>query len=557
MADRSPWTRLLPVLALLVVALAWRQQLGFWFTDTDTLADVVVARVQAPADLWRQLTLPLTGGYGGTNANFYRPLAMLHFALQRALFGWSAAGWHAWDLGLHLLVLAVFARLARVLGAGRGEAAIFVLIAGLHPVAAEIVPAIARNIDLLLALLVGLSLLAAAQGRLLAASLLSVLALTAKEPALAAFPAVLGLGVARRGWRSLPWLLGPWVLLVPAFLLVRSAVLHGIGGYVPGDVVQLHGFLHVLRAAGLDALATSWALPLEARIGRTDLAMYGSGALALLALGGLFAAGWRRLGPVVPLSLAVWLPAELLLGVTATYTRRLLYLPSIALSLLLAALLVRGGRASRVAAALVLALLLPGTPLWRPYLDWDVGARVAQASTEGLEAQLAALAATAPGSRLWLVDRPLRFNLDPRRAKFWQRGSTLNHGMGRYSLQAWLDERFGRDALVVESLIWTNTPVDPGAADARLTDDGCLRLGPRRFRRGTGSAAADWGVERTDDGGMLLSPPPDAAGEGVLVFGRPAALVVLPASLPVSAPASRSAQGDEAEDAAKRGEELP
>lgn len=288
---RPGWRRLLVPLALLVVALAWRHQLGFWFTDTDTLADVAVARVAGPADLWRQLGLPLTGGYGGLNANFYRPLTMLHFALQRALFGWEAMGWQAWDLGLHLGVLGVFAALLRRLGAGRAEAALFVLLGGLHPVAGEVVPAVARNIDLLMSLLVGLSLLAVVRGRPLLASAAAIAALLSKEPALMAFPAVVGLWWLRHGRAGLGRLVGPWLVAVPAFLLVRAEVLSGLGGYRPDDFVRLSGAWDVLAGAGLDALATPWAMPLSEHLGNGAWVRHTVGPLVLAVLGGLFYLG--------------------------------------------------------------------------------------------------------------------------------------------------------------------------------------------------------------------------------------------------------------------------
>lgn len=533
MASPAPppgWRRLLVPLALLVVALAWRHQLGFWFTDTDTLADVAVARVDGPGDLWRQLGLPLTGGYGGLNANFYRPLTMLHFALQRALFGWEPLGWQAWDLGLHLAVLATFAAVLRGLGARRVEAALFVLVGGLHPVVAEVVPAVARSIDLLMSLLLGLSLLAVVRGRPLLAGLAALAALASKEPAIMAFPVVAGLWLHRRGPAGLPWLLGPWVPGLPLFLLVRARVLDGVGGYRPEAFLRPSGFWDVLAGGGLDALATPWATPLGQALGSGGWARHTVGSLAWIALGLLALLAWRRLGEQAVVGLALWgLPLGLL-GLTHAYTRRLLYLPVLGIAMLLAGLLVRGGRLGRGAVLGVLLLLLPGTPLWRPYLDWGQGAEVSRESSVALEDELRELAGAAPGARLWLVDRPLRHNLDPRRAKFWRKGQTLNHGMGRYSLQAWLDERLGEDALVVQSLVAANPRVLLGEARAHLDADGGLVLPARGLSRleGSDGREAGWTFEALDDGGMRLRPPAEAAGDGVLVFGRPGLVLRLP-----------------------------
>ena len=47
-----------------------------------------------------------------------------------------------------------------------------------------------------------------------------------------------------------------------------------------------------------------------------------------------------------------------------------------------------------------------------------------------------------PGSTIWLLDRPFRADLDPRRYRWWggARALGLAHGATAYSLEAWLDE---------------------------------------------------------------------------------------------------------------------
>ena len=104
-----------PLAFLLLIAAAsfgWILQLGF--TDTDALADVAAARVDGFGGIWGELTSPLTDGLAGKNANFWRPTTMLQFAFLRGLFGWSAWGWQAWDLGLHLgCVVMVYAIVQR------------------------------------------------------------------------------------------------------------------------------------------------------------------------------------------------------------------------------------------------------------------------------------------------------------------------------------------------------------------------------------------------------------------------------------------------------------
>jgi hypothetical protein len=329
------------------------------------------------------------------------------------------------------------------------------------------------------------------------------------------------LWVVRHGRVGLGRLLLPWLVAVPLFLVIRSRVLGGFGGYKPAEGVELAGLWHPLRAAGLDALSTPWALALAEAVGSGELAQYGAGVVALGLVLVLGAAAGRRLGARGWLGLGLWLLPLGLMGLTESYTRRLLYVPALGLGLVLAGLCAQGGR-WRWPALVVLGLLAPGTPLWRPYLDWGEGARVAQAATEGLSEEWAAVPA---GATVWLVDRPLRHNLDPRRAKFWQGRTTLNHSMGLYSLQAWVDDRRGRGVLQVRSVSSGNPGQPLGAAAAPMAG-GCLDPGRSWLRRTINdtAAAAGW----REDGGSLCWPS-DAGGDWVLVFGDPAVLVALPA----------------------------
>ena len=65
------------------MGLCYRWQLDLGLTDTDAWADWAAARTDSLADLAGQVVKPLTGGVGGGNANFYRPVVMLHYALQQ------------------------------------------------------------------------------------------------------------------------------------------------------------------------------------------------------------------------------------------------------------------------------------------------------------------------------------------------------------------------------------------------------------------------------------------------------------------------------------------
>ncbi|MHC4504709.1 MAG: hypothetical protein ACYTFI_15500, partial [Planctomycetota bacterium] len=204
----------------------------------------------------------LTGGRAPRDANFYRPTVMLMYAGLRSIFGWNPLGYHAFDLSLHALnglLLAIFAATcARRAGAARPRrfgvlcTAIFLI----HPLGVEVVPAVARNGDLLVTAFFLASLLAldraeqslAAEGsafarrtltRLAAFSALFGLTLGSKEPGVillgAAFLYPLLFGAAatarRRIGRSL-LLMAPCLLITPVYLLVRARVMEeAVGGY--------------------------------------------------------------------------------------------------------------------------------------------------------------------------------------------------------------------------------------------------------------------------------------------------------------------------------------
>ena len=91
---------------------------------------------------------------------YYRPLVMLSFAADRALWGAWPAGFHATNVLLHVAVAGLLAALAGTLGlgAGAGTAAALVFLA--HPVQTEAVTYVSGRTDVLCALFALLGLLA-------------------------------------------------------------------------------------------------------------------------------------------------------------------------------------------------------------------------------------------------------------------------------------------------------------------------------------------------------------------------------------------------------------
>ena len=448
----------LPLL-LIATVFAYRGNLSLGFTDTDALADVAYADVHSLSDVWGQLAAPLTGGVASTNANFYRPVVMVQFMGLRAAFGWHAIGWQLWGLALHLGAISLLFVLARSWGL-RFQAAIAAsAIFALHPLGVEIVPAVARSIDSLLTVLVLGMLLAFAKGRSRWAIVLGLLAVGTKETAVAALPA----GLLAAWWtgpephrkRATLEAIGAWTLGVAAYLFARSHVLSGLGGYHEAhDTLTLKSLKHMLKAAPWETLFPGWTEPLLHTVSNTARL---PGGIAI-TVGALGIAGWAVWKRDIPRTMAwtlIFLPI-LLYGLTGTFSRRLLYLPTIGLALLLGQGLFNPccKRSFQIFSGLLVLSLLPASPLFHSYQGWAANDRSTRALTTDLESKFAALPA---GSEVWLMDRPRRFKIEPYRLRTWNPTRTLNNGVAGYSLQAWLDDRFGEGHITLHrmaSLEW-------------------------------------------------------------------------------------------------------
>ncbi|HJN75398.1 MAG TPA: hypothetical protein QGF58_15830 [Myxococcota bacterium] len=487
------------MLLLAATVVSYRFVFDLGFTDTDAWADY-----RAAGQSWaHQLTMPLTDGVGGANANFFRPTANLHFKLLRTLFGDWALGWQAWDLGLHLACVVLLGLVVRAAGGGPRTALLAGGLAALHPLGVEVVPAVARNIDLLLSLLVLGSALALLRGRWVVAALLGLLALGCKETAVALMPLAL-LFAWRRGGRDGALRLGvPWLIGGVAFLALRSFVLSGLGGYDPQPIDPV-GLERVLRTAVLEHAAPGWAAPLAGWSWPAQLAL---GVLAsIFVLYGIHRV--RRMGTGLT-GAALFLAPLLLYGLVGLYNRRLLYLTTLGWSVLLATWIVRD-RHMRLPALLGVAFLLPHTPLWHQDEDWARN----DAVTRSMEANREELAALPAGTVVWVLDRCLRVHTDPVRQKWWG-DTSQNNCVGFYSLQAWVDE-FHDLQLMRLSLVQPTSPML--AAEVEVDDEG-FTVTRDAGKRSVYKAAREAGWEIDEGGDSWHFSLPEHDGEFVIVLG--------------------------------------
>jgi hypothetical protein len=376
---RAPSSRLtIPAVAALA-ALAYVPSLWAGFAADDYTMLTTVEGLDGPLWVFERNDLGEVDG-----GHFYRPLWVLLNAWAHALGGGGAAAFHAINLLLYALAAVEVVLLVRVV-AGRAS-----LLAGaafaLYPRHTESVAWASGNTDLLATALALAALLCAtapwpARRRIIGAVTLTILAALSKESAFVLpILAALVLWARPRAGDAQPRLR----LLLPAamaaalvpVLILRTLAIGGIGGYAGDDVTPLRilgSTVSYLVAAVTPHQVEILRWPALALIPLALLALALVGALRLrrggetarmraLALGlGFFAAA---LLPVVgePLDLN-----------NAT-GERLLFLPSVGLTIALAALLpTRPGRAGAAAltaaGAVALALCLIGASNWTTATD--------------------------------------------------------------------------------------------------------------------------------------------------------------------------------------------
>ena len=317
--------------ALALLVSGWT--LGFDYVHDD------FSLVKANADLargdWAQLaTAPLTR-WMGRGYPYYRPLAMLSYAVDEALFGAGPTGHHAVNVLLHGLCALLVCELALALGEDRRVALTAGCLFALHPAHAEAVAWISARADLLATLAALGAWVSFLRERKALALGLFATALASKESA-AALPLVMLLcggtrdGSVRR--------VAPCFAVALAWLVVRGIA---VG---PTPLALRHQLARVppaLAGAAVAHLALEVAGHLAgAGVGRLDFTIHrlgapGGRALALAAallLAGLALADRRRDGArgwgLAALALFAPLAGLLLQPGSALLALRYLYLPS-------------------------------------------------------------------------------------------------------------------------------------------------------------------------------------------------------------------------------------
>lgn len=352
-----------------------------WTAHTYFLSDDFILLVQAHAPWsWRGI-LATRGGDGS-----FRPAGILSYVISAKWAGSDPAAWHWIGFVLHAATALLVYALTAALGFSRFAAWLGATVFALHGSHPEAVVWIAGRFDLLstlfflaAAVTFVLSWRAGGGRRMLyecAAVVSMAVAMLTKESAYS-FPLVAALLVAcfsgvrdRRAWRLVAVLFGVTLML----FAYRWSLLGGIGGY--GGV----SFAPSLKALALRMWAVlffpvNWAIRPGAALIAVAVA-YVAGLARLFMVRAeisklAFAAGFALMTAAPALS-------QLLIGLDLEKAR-VLYLPSVGLCLLVAALCERLQARDRmvVAAALV---LFHGMVLWHNLRGWERASEVVQAA---------------------------------------------------------------------------------------------------------------------------------------------------------------------------------
>jgi Tfp pilus assembly protein PilF len=459
----------------LLAFLTYREALGYFFTAPDALTQIDTSRVRSFKDIIRIFSEPMMNNTTLMQlVSWYRPTAILSYAIDYAIWGLNPFGYHLTDIMLHVVVSVMTFALVRRLSGNLLVAWLGAVLFAIHPVHIENVPAIARRHDAIAMVFMYISMFlflrnygAKTPSRLVTTlSLVSfAIALGAKEiapifPILVAgyvgivtFPATRTF-VVLKGWalKAIRPAI-PYLVLTFAYVGVRTAILRGIGGEL-SEIARDTG-IHELYMRGLldpyrlvDAHLESfmrialwifvavWIYWRFIRSRRSDMRVPGEPATS------------RSLAFYV-----LWLLLPLtILVLTESFEIRRLYIAVIPISALLALVMVDAFRAMRAkVGGGMLSVVIHGTmfmlsalvsfglawysPLFRDYEEWrDIGSF----SNVFLHRLSDVVPSLPQNAVLNIHGLPYRFMNSARQRPFVRTPS----GLLEYSVKSWIDLNF-------------------------------------------------------------------------------------------------------------------
>lgn len=351
--------RFISIVAAIVAALVYLPTLAndlVWDDRLDILANPLAHDLRHAFGSFTQL-----------HGIYYRPLVFLTFALDHALWGDRAWGYHLSNLLLHALNAFLLVRITMRGGLSPTIALLAGLLFALHPVQTDAVAYVSGRTDLLMttgALCASYALQArrtpAVRGS--AAALGVAIAVLSKESGFAVVPLV-----AWWSYRHEPEWPARWRLAVPS-LLVGSALLVARPGHLPWPVdgsLPFTGLVAVGRALWTYVVLLLW--PASQQVDRLTPSagpMLADGSAVVLALLVCLGSAWgmrrgARYADWVAWSVAFYLPVANLVALYPAIADRWLFTPEHNLYAPLAglAVIIAGAVARAPARRLVLAIM--------------------------------------------------------------------------------------------------------------------------------------------------------------------------------------------------------
>jgi hypothetical protein len=288
--------------------------------------------------------------YASGGADFYRPLTTATFAIDRSIFGLWAPAYHAHNLAWHIAAsLLVGALLARVPHIGGRAATLAALVFALHPIHTEAVTGVVGRSELMATTFVLAGCALQLDGRRAWAAVAYLLALLSKESGvMLPLLAILLDGQLRpwpAAWRR-AWTFAPALAI---YLLLRVHALAGATLPPTAEYFRVatpaEAFWTAVDVLGRDVRLLVWPHPLAADYSYPALPLSpGIGSartlctVAAIALVTTLAIVRRRKPPRLDLglgwfALAILPVSNLVVHIGVLMAERLLYLPSVGLSL--------------------------------------------------------------------------------------------------------------------------------------------------------------------------------------------------------------------------------
>ena len=245
-AGKTAFLVILASLALIALVF-YKDIFGYSFVGSDTLSLIDTGRIHGLHDVVRIFGKYTMAGTGFDVAVAYRPVSVLSYSLDYALWGLNPFGYHLTDFLLHLSAVFLVVYVVFILSRSRTASILSGLVFTVHPIVLESLAASSRRqtilpaIFMLIAFLFFIKYVDASphRKRYLVPSLVSyLLALGSEEIAFAlpalliAYLAIFSAGkVCKRDVLAILKTCAPYLVATGIFLVWRTMVLHGMGGY--------------------------------------------------------------------------------------------------------------------------------------------------------------------------------------------------------------------------------------------------------------------------------------------------------------------------------------